>query len=135
MCGLANWGLDTLFWAETGFGLSVSTWPSTLRLLAGMFGFSIQSREVSIGVLQHLVLIAVAELAGKGAVLGTALAVGVQSVVFDCALAHSFVASSRVGVGHSILPGPGGEGFDSSIGPGWLAFEQSERRVYGLVSE
>jgi hypothetical protein len=49
----------------------------------------------------------VAELAGKGAVFGTALAVGVQSVVFDCALAHSFISSSRGGVGHSILPGPG----------------------------
>jgi hypothetical protein len=88
-----------------------------------MFGFSIQSREVSIGVLQHLVLIAVAELAAKGAMLGTTLAVGVLSVVFDCALAHSFVASSRGGIGHMYSPWSWGEGFDSNIGPGWLAFE------------
>jgi hypothetical protein len=108
MCGLANWGLDTQFCAENRvWPERIDLWSSTLRLLAGMFGFSIQSREVSIGVLQHLVLIAVAELAGKGAVFGTALAVGVQSVIFDCALAHSFISSSRGGVGHSILPGPG----------------------------
>jgi hypothetical protein len=75
----------------------------SLLLFAGVFGFSIESGEVGVAVLQHFVLIAVSQLAGERAVLGTAVAVGVLSVVFDRSLAHTFVRPSRCGVGHGTL--------------------------------
>ena len=59
-----------------------------------VFGFSIGFGEVGVGVLQHFVLIAVAQLAGERAVLGAALALGVLRVVFYCAFSHSFVRTS-----------------------------------------
>ena len=63
-----------------------------------MFGFSVESREIGVVVLQHFVLITVAKLAGERTVLGTTLSVGVQRVVFHCALAKPFVGTGRYGV-------------------------------------
>jgi hypothetical protein len=68
-----------------------------------MFGLSIRFREIAVGILQHFVLIAVAQLAAERAVLGTALVVWALRVVFYCALAHSFVWASCCGVSHYIL--------------------------------
>ena len=65
-----------------------------LTLLACMFAFSVGFGEIGVGILQHLVLIAMAELAREGAVLGAALVVGVGSVVFDRAFAYSFIRTS-----------------------------------------
>jgi hypothetical protein len=65
-----------------------------LDLLATVFGFSVRFREVGVIVLEHFVLIAVAQLAAERAVLGAASALGVRSVVFYCAFAQSFVRSS-----------------------------------------
>ena len=66
-------------------------------LFAGVFGFGIRFREIGVVVLQHFVLIAMAELACEGAVLGAASGFGVRRVVFHCALAHSFVRASHSG--------------------------------------
>jgi hypothetical protein len=59
-----------------------------------MFAFSIRFREVGVGILQHFVLIAVAQLAGEGAMLGATLVVGVGRLVFYRTFAHSFVRAS-----------------------------------------
>jgi hypothetical protein len=67
-----------------------------------MFSLGIWFREIGIVVLQHLILIAVAQLAAEGAVLGAALA-GARRVIFHCALAQSFVRSSRCRVSHYVL--------------------------------
>jgi hypothetical protein len=74
-----------------------------LDLSAGVFGLGVWFWEVGVGVFQHFVLVAVAELAGEGAVLGAALVVGVGSVVFHCTFADGFVRASRCGIGHWFL--------------------------------
>ena len=71
-------------------------YQSLISPTAGMFGFGVGFGEIGVGVLQHFVLIAVAQLAGQGAMLGAASGVGVLSVVFYCALADSFVRTSRL---------------------------------------
>jgi hypothetical protein len=68
-----------------------------------MFGLGIRFREIGVGILQHFVLIAVAQLATEGTVLGALLGKGVWSVAFYCTLAHSFVWTSCCGVGHAVL--------------------------------
>jgi hypothetical protein len=68
-----------------------------------MFRHSIRLWKIGVGILQHFVLIAVAQLAAEGAVLRALLAKGVWSVAFYCALAHSFVWTSRCRVGHTVL--------------------------------
>jgi hypothetical protein len=75
----------------------------SLLLFAGVFGFRVQSGEVGVAVLQHFVLVAVSQLSGERAVLGTAVAFGTLSVVFDRSFAHTFVRPSRCGVGHRTL--------------------------------
>jgi hypothetical protein len=72
-------------------------------LLAGMFRLGIRFWKIGVGILQHFVLVAVAQLATEGTVLGALLAKGVWSVAFYCALAHSFVWTSCCGVGHAVL--------------------------------
>jgi hypothetical protein len=87
-----------------------------------MFGFSVQSREIGVVILQHFVLITVAKLASERTVLGTPLGVGVQRVVFHCALAKPFVWTGRYGVGHGGSPMVGGNGLIVAPGRvGWLA--------------
>jgi hypothetical protein len=74
-----------------------------------MFRLSIRFWKIGVGILQHFVLIAVAQLATEGAVLRALLAKGVWSIAFYCALAHSFVWTSRCGVGHTVLLNLGGK--------------------------
>jgi len=95
-------------------------------LFAGMFSLSIRFWKIGVGILQHFVLIAVTQLAAEGTVLGTTLSIRALSVVFYCALAHSFVWASRRGVGHYVLLNFGDRRFDSDIElAGWL--RQSEK--------
>src|ERR1700679_3968018 len=68
-----------------------------------MFGFSIRFWKIGIVVLQHFLLIAVAQLAAERAMLGATLAIGLECVVFQCALAYSFVRTSRWNSSHNIL--------------------------------
>jgi hypothetical protein len=68
-----------------------------------MFALCIRLREIGVGILQHLILIAVTQLAREGAVLGALLTMGVGSVALYRAFAHSFVWASRCGVGHTVL--------------------------------
>src|ERR1019366_8643628 len=67
------------------------------------FGLCIGLRKIGVVFFQHLVLIAMAELAAEGGVFVSPLAVGVSAVAFYRALAQRFVRMSLCRVGHRIL--------------------------------
>src|ERR1035437_10198476 len=68
---------------------------------AGVFPLGVRLGKVRVIVLQHLILVAMPQLAIKGVV--SRAAIGVESVVFYCALAHRFIGASR-GVDHACSP-------------------------------
>src|SRR5665213_166294 len=58
---------------------------------AGMLAFRVRFGEVGVVILQHPVLIAMAQLAVEGVVFGPLVDVGWHGVGFHCALGDSFV--------------------------------------------
>jgi hypothetical protein len=68
-----------------------------------MLSFSIKPREVGVGILQHRILISMAELTTERAMLRTLFAVVCRRIVFHCALAHSFIRTISYRVAHRSL--------------------------------
>jgi hypothetical protein len=69
-----------------------------------MLGLSIEPRKISIGVLQHLVLIAMPKLTTQRAVLRPALTVVSRSIILHGTLAHSFIGTICCrGIHHGLL--------------------------------
>jgi hypothetical protein len=63
-------------------------------LSAGVFGFSIRFGEIGVVVLEHFVLVAMAQLACERSMLGTAPGFRVGLVILYGTFAHSFVGTS-----------------------------------------
>jgi hypothetical protein len=75
------------------------------QLFAGVFGLSVWLGEAGVVVLQHLILVAVTELARERTVLRAAFADGAYCAVLYCAFVGPLVAriSCCVDHGHSFI--------------------------------